>query len=147
MFIIYYTIVLECLFISRTGWEESGNETLNDDELFLWYDRRKVFGLIWHCQRTSSSRISDTPVAGFKVAQNLSSGFVEWSCVVVITSIIPFPLEIIQKLWFSRKKCRNELSLMSFTFRGNGLVTVTIFSTIFLYRQILNLVVYFLCDY
>ena len=107
-------------------------------------DRRKVFGLIWHCQRSSSSRISDTPLAGFKLAQNLNSGFVEWSCVVVITSVIPFPLGIIQKLWFSRKKCRNELSLTSFTFRGNDLVTVTIFSTIFLYRQILNLVVHFL---
>ena len=30
-------------------------------------------------------RISDTPRAGFELAQNLSSGFVEWSSAVVIT--------------------------------------------------------------
>ena len=52
-------------------------------------DRRKVFSLIssWdHCQRSSPSRISDTPRAGFEPAQNLSSGLVEWSCAVVITT-------------------------------------------------------------
>ena len=41
-------------------------------------DRRKVFSLIssWdHCQRSSPSRISDTPRARFEPAQNLSSGF------------------------------------------------------------------------
>ena len=38
-----------------------------------------------HSQRSSPSRISDTPRAGFEHAQNLSSGFVEWSCAVVIT--------------------------------------------------------------
>ena len=43
-------------------------------------DRRKTFSLIssWdHCQRSSPSRISDTPRAGFETAQNLSSGLVE----------------------------------------------------------------------
>ena len=48
-------------------------------------DRRKAFSLISsrdHCQRSSPSRISDT---GFELAQNLSSGLVEWSCAVVIT--------------------------------------------------------------
>ena len=43
-------------------------------------NRRKAFSLISsrdHCQRSSPSRISDTPRAGFKPAQNLSSGFVE----------------------------------------------------------------------
>ena len=52
-------------------------------------DRRKAFSLISsrdHCQRSSPSRISDTPWAGFEPAQNLSSGLVEWSCVVVITT-------------------------------------------------------------
>ena len=39
-----------------------------------------------HCQRSSPSRISDTPRAAFEPAQNLSSGFVEWSCAVVITT-------------------------------------------------------------
>ena len=43
-------------------------------------DQQKVFSLIssWdQCQRTSPSRISDTPLAGFEPAKNLSSGFVE----------------------------------------------------------------------
>ena len=44
------------------------------------FDRRKVFSLISsrdHCQRSSPSRISDTPRAGFEPAQNLSSDLVE----------------------------------------------------------------------
>ena len=52
-------------------------------------DRRKAFSLISsrdHCQRSSPSRISDTPRAGFEPAQNLSSDFVEWSCAVVRTA-------------------------------------------------------------
>ena len=52
-------------------------------------DRRKAFSLISsqdHCQRSSPSWISDMLQAGFKPAQNLSSGFVEWSCAVVITT-------------------------------------------------------------
>ena len=52
-------------------------------------DRRKVFSLIssWdHCQRPSPLRISNTLRAGCKPAQNLSSGLVEWTCAVVITT-------------------------------------------------------------
>ena len=52
-------------------------------------DRRKAFSLISsrdHCQRSSPSRISDTPRAGFEAAQNLSSGLVEWSCAVIWSS-------------------------------------------------------------
>ena len=52
-------------------------------------DRRKAFSLISsrdHCQRSSPSRISDTPQAGFEPAQNLSSDFGEWSYAVVITT-------------------------------------------------------------
>ena len=52
-------------------------------------DRQKAFSLIFRrdrCQRSSPSRISNTPQAGFEPAQNLSSGFVEWSCAVVITT-------------------------------------------------------------
>ena len=51
-------------------------------------DRRKAISLISsrdHCQRSSPSSISYKPRAGFETAQNLSSGFVEWSCAVVIT--------------------------------------------------------------
>ena len=43
-------------------------------------DRRKVFSLISsrdHCKRSSPSRISGTPRAGFEPAQNLSSALVE----------------------------------------------------------------------
>ena len=43
-------------------------------------DQRKVISLfssLGHCQRSSPSRISDTPGAGFEPAQNLSSGLVE----------------------------------------------------------------------
>ena len=52
-------------------------------------DRQKAFRLIssWDlCQRSSSLWISDTPRAVFEPAQNQSSGFVEWSCTVVITT-------------------------------------------------------------
>ena len=43
-------------------------------------DRRKVISLIsslGHCQRSLTSRISNTPGTGFEPAQNLSSGLVE----------------------------------------------------------------------
>ena len=53
-------------------------------------DRRKAFSLISsreHCQRSSPSRNSNTPRAGFEPVQNLSSGFVEWRCAVLITPI------------------------------------------------------------
>ena len=63
-------------------------------------DRRKAFGLISsrdHCQRSSPSRISDTPWAGFEPVQNLSSGFVEWSCAVVMFSDVHFRM----KVWFN----------------------------------------------
>ena len=56
---------------------------------FGMVDRRKAFSLISsreHCQRSSPSRISDMRGAGFEPAQNLSSGLVEWSCAVVITT-------------------------------------------------------------
>ena len=51
-------------------------------------DQWKAFSLISsrdHCQRSSPSRISDMPRAGFEPAQNLSSGLVELSCAVGIT--------------------------------------------------------------
>ena len=52
-------------------------------------DQRKVFSIISsqdHCQRSSLSRIFNTPRAGFEPGQNLSSGLVESSCAVVITN-------------------------------------------------------------
>ena len=52
-------------------------------------DRWKAYNLISsrdHCQRSSPSRTSDTERARFEPAQNLSSGFVEWSCAAVLTT-------------------------------------------------------------
>ena len=68
----------------------------NDDELMMMngfcgmVNQRKAFSLISsrdHCQRSSPPWISDTLRAGYEPAQNLSSGFDEWSCAVVITTI------------------------------------------------------------
>ena len=57
-----------------------GLDSLPDEFCFCgMVDRRKVFSLISsrdHCQRSSPSRISETPRAGFEPAQNLSSGLV-----------------------------------------------------------------------
>ena len=62
----------------------------DDDELFLWYGwptkGEKPYSSRDHYQRSLPSRISDTLRAGFEPAQNLSSGLVEWSCTVVITT-------------------------------------------------------------
>ena len=63
-------------------------------------DWRKAFSLISsrdHCQRSSPSQISDKPWAGFKTAQNLSPGFAEWSCAVVITTT-PQPQKVLYVL-------------------------------------------------
>ena len=52
-------------------------------------DWRKTFSLISsqdHCQRSSPSWISTTLHTGFEPAQNVTSGLVEWSYVVVITT-------------------------------------------------------------
>ena len=54
-------------------------------------DRRKVLSFISsrdYCQRYSPSRSPDTPRAGFEPARNLSSGLVERSCSVVITTTL-----------------------------------------------------------
>ena len=64
-------------------------------------DQQKAFSLISsqdHCQRSSPSRISDTPWAEFEPVQNLNSGFVECSCEVVITTT-PFIYQKILKLY------------------------------------------------
>ena len=52
-------------------------------------DWRKAINLIAsrdYCQRSSPSRISDTPRAGFEPARNLNSGLVQWSCAIAITT-------------------------------------------------------------
>ena len=79
-----------CMSLVCTGMSFIRHLYDDDDELFCGVvNRRKTFSLISSrepCQRSSPSRISDTPQAGFEPAQNLSSGFVEWSCAVVITT-------------------------------------------------------------
>ena len=64
-----------------------------DEELMNCFcdmvDRRNALSLISsrdHCQGSSPSRTSDTSQAGFEPVQNLSSGFVESICTVVITT-------------------------------------------------------------
>ena len=55
-------------------------------------ERRKTFSLISggdNCQTSSPSRIFDTPRTGFEPAQSMSSGLVERSCTVVITTTPP----------------------------------------------------------
>ena len=55
-------------------------------------DQRKTFSLIsslGHCQRFSTSQISDMPQTRFELAQNLSSVFSIWCCAVVITTKLP----------------------------------------------------------
>ena len=55
-------------------------------------DRRKTLNLIssWdHCRRFPPSQILDKPTAGLERAQNLSSGFVEGSCMeIIINSLL-----------------------------------------------------------
>ena len=62
----------------------------DDDECFCgMVDRRKAFCFISsqdHCQRSSPLRISDTSQARFECPENLSSGLVEWSCAVVVST-------------------------------------------------------------
>ena len=61
----------------------------------LWWltGEKRLFSLIssrGHCQRSSPSRICDTPRAISEPAQNLSSNFVEWNCAVVITTTLHY---------------------------------------------------------
>ena len=60
---------------------EGSDDDDDDDELFCgMVDQRKAFSLIssWdHCQRSSPSRISNSPRAGFEPVQKLSSSLDE----------------------------------------------------------------------
>ena len=78
-------------------------------------DRRKVISLISsrdHCQRSSLSRISDTPRVGFEPAQNLSSGLVEWSCAVVITTAPQNHKNKRHGLKYNEYKCLSKMMLI-----------------------------------
>ena len=69
--------------------DDNDNDDDDDDELFLKITVEKYrfsFIFSWdHCQRFSSSQISDTFEARFEPPQNLSSDFIDWDCSVVIT--------------------------------------------------------------
>ena len=66
------------------------NVWVNDDALRLFHQCLMMMMMMMNCfcgmVTSSASRISDTLRAGFEPAQNLSSGLVEWSCAVVITT-------------------------------------------------------------
>ena len=92
-------------------------------------DQQKAFSLISsrdHWQRSSPSRISDMPRAGFEPVQKLSLGFVEWSCAVVITTTPQHHFEHLQSrksdwLQFKTFYLRNHVQdfiLTHFTFCG-----------------------------
>ena len=76
--------------------DEKYRETYEDDELMTMncfcdmVDGQKAFSFIFsrnYCQRSSPSRISDMPWAELEPVENLSSGLVEWSCAVAMTTI------------------------------------------------------------
>ena len=94
----------------------------NDGELFCgMVDQQKVFSLISsqdHCQRYSPSQISDMLQAAFEPAQNLSSGLVEWSYAVVITTT-PWGLEfcclsLLPETYFCKQFSHCKLLLQCF---------------------------------
>ena len=59
----------------------------DDDELFLWYGCGKAFSLISSRDDLSDIlTIMDLRQVASRAALNLSSGLVEWSCAVVITT-------------------------------------------------------------
>ena len=60
-----------------------------------------------HCQSLSPLQTSDGPGAGFEPLQNLSPGFAEWSCAVVITATPWYHLPLIAKAAFFLQKVYN----------------------------------------
>ena len=82
-------------------------------------NRQKAVSLITsrdHCRRYSLSRVSDTPQAGSEPAQSLNSGFVEWTCAVVITTApwlhitTNYSAEVFNSLHSLRKMHANHVS-------------------------------------
>ena len=51
-----------------------------------WQNMISLISSWGHCQRSSPLQIFHAPQAGFGPVQNLSSGLVEWSCAIVITT-------------------------------------------------------------
>ena len=85
-----FSFLLRSLMPKKKNWSKLNSLMMMMKNCFCgMVDRQKEFSLIYsrdHCQISSLSRISDISWAGFQTAPNLSSGFVEWSCAVVITT-------------------------------------------------------------
>ena len=108
--------------------------------------QRKEFRLFlsWdHCQKSSPSRTSNISQAGFEPVQNLSSGFIEWSCTMVIITT-PQNHTNLKRLW-----SQTSLSSLSSLCR-----CIQIFwLTFHLVRDVINLlyslcrslIIFFLC--
>ena len=114
----HYYHYFEILLILLQNAEESAKKILNSKFYGWWYissiilmmdwfcgmvDWQKSFSLIssWdHCQRSSPSRISIILQAGFEPAQNLSSGFVESNCAIVITTTSLHHYSLTSKIGF-----------------------------------------------
>ena len=99
-------------------------------------DPPKVSNLISsrdHCQRSSPSRISDTPRAEFESAQNLSLGFVEWSCVCLSfrfsTSVIILHLSLYSPVFWQNTHFLRLLWLTKEWSEKFGLSTLCRFSS------------------
>ena len=86
-----------------------------------------IISIRGHCQRSSPSRISDTPQAGFYPVQNLISGFAAWSCAVVIT---PTPRRHELQLTISfTKACRRTAQSSKNRNLSNALIREALFLT------------------
>ena len=93
-------MLVVCIFWDSKSWtfilypddddDDDDEEDDDDDELFCGIvDWRNVFSFTSsrdRSKRSWPSRISETRQVGFEPTQNLSSGFVEWSCAVIVTS-------------------------------------------------------------
>ena len=90
---------------------------IRDDDEWWWW--------------TSPSRISDMPQVGFEPVKNVSSGFVEWSCALVITTTPWYTLhlkkEVIDTLFQSKKNMDNLKTLNTYPF----ILPLTCFLSIF----------------
>ena len=85
------------------GWWYISSIILMMDWFCSMVDWQKSFSLIssWdHCQRSSPSWISIILQAGFEPAQNLSSGFVESNCAIVITTTSLHHYSLTSKIGF-----------------------------------------------
>ena len=102
------------------------------DDFFLWMmncfcrtvDRRIESSFISsrdHCQSFSPSRISDTMRAGFETTQNLSSGFVEWTCAVVMITTLRRHYTKSRNIWQKSLFCNRVIFHWNANFKNPDL--------------------------